>query len=346
MNAVFGNTINRRSPAICRGALDAEGVSYSPYDRDEILQRSFSTATLNAVFTTNFAAQMLEGFMDAPDTTLPWTREADLPNFQTVERFQMSKFSKLKKTDRNQTPDDADVQAVLESYKLARYSERFTVDEMDIIDDRFGALDETPRDLGEAARVLRPDLVYSILLGNPQMEQDSTALFHTDHGNLTASGATLSSSTLAARKSAMAAQTSNGRLLNIRGQYLIVPETKEHIAAPLVGSSERRDTTTSTEYGTMNWANGRFSVIAEPRLDVGVIDPSSGATNAGQAGAWFLATANGKHGIEVGHLRGTGRAPVVRRYELTEGRIGMGWLVVMYVAAKATGYQGLAKSSQ
>ena len=178
------------------------------------------------------------------------------------------------------------------------------------------------------------------------MEQDSTALFHTDHGNLTASGATLSSSTLAARKSAMAAQTSNGRLLNIRGQYLIVPETKEHIAAPLVGSSERRDTTTSTEYGTMNWANGRFSVIAEPRLDVGVIDPSSGATNAGQAGAWFLATANGKHGIEVGHLRGTGRAPVVRRYELTEGRIGMGWLVVMYVAAKATGYQGLAKSSQ
>jgi hypothetical protein len=92
---------------------------------------------------------------------------------------------------------------------------------------------------------------------------------------------------------------------------------------------------------------GSFEVIAEPRLDVGVTDPSSltGVTHAGQPGAFFLATAGGRHGIEVGHLRGTGRAPVVRRYDLTEGRIGMGWLVIMYVAAKAIGYQGLQKAS-
>lgn len=331
---------------ICRAALEVDGVSYDPYDRDEIIMRSFSTATLNAVFTTNFAAQMLVGFMDAADTTGPWTAEADLPNFQTVERIQMGKSSKMKRVDRNQTPGDADIEAVLESYKLHRYSNRFVVDEMDIIDDRFGAIDMTmPREMGEAARVVRPDLVYSILLGNPTMGQDSTALFATGHSNYVASGAGLAIGTLSTAKSAMASQTSNGRLLDIRAQYLIVPETKEWTASQIVGSSEIRDTTSSTLYGTMNAAKGKFTVISDPRLDVGVTDPSSldGTVNAGEAGSWFLATAGGKYGIEVGNLRGTGKAPVVRRFELQEGRIGIGWLCVHYVAAKAVGFQGLSK---
>lgn len=327
---------------ICRAALEVDGVRHDSYDRDEIIMRSFSTASLNAIFTTNFGAQMVAGFMDAPDTTGPWTREAELPNFQTVERFQMHKFSKLKRTDRNETPGDADVQAVLESYKLHRYAEKFTIDEMDIIDDRFGALDTTPQDMGEAARVLRPDLVYSILLGNPTMAQDNTALFATAHGNYTASGAGLAFSTLEAAKSAMAVQTSNGRLCSIRAQYLIVPESKDWTARQIVGSGEIRNTTDDTLYGTMNAARGSFQVISEPRLDVGVVDPSTGTSNSGQAGSWGLATAGGRYGIEVGHLRGTGRAPVVRRFELTEGRIGMGWLVIMYNAAKAIGYQGLS----
>lgn len=330
---------------VCRAALEIEGARFDHYDRDEIIMRSFSTASLNAIFTTNFAAQMIAGFMDAPDTTGPWTREAELPNFQTVERFQMHMSSKLKRVDRNETPGDTDVEAVLESYKLHRYAERFVVDEMDIIDDRFGALDVlAPRDMGAAARVIRPDLVYSILLGNPQMGQDSTALFHTDHGNYTASGAALSHSTLAAAETAMAQQTSNGRLCDIRADYLLVPRSKRHLARQIVGSAEVRDTTANQYFGTMNWAQGEFTIISDARLDVGVTDPSSltQTVHAGQPGSWGLATANGRYGIEVGHLRGTGRAPVVRRFQLTEGRIGMGWLAVMYNAAKAIGYQGLS----
>lgn len=330
---------------VCRAALEIEGKRFSNFDRDEIVERSFSTATLNAIFTTNFAAQLLQGFVGAPDTTRGWVAESDLPNFQTVERIQKHKMSGLKRADRNQSVKDAEAEAVLESYKLHRYAEKFTVDEMDIIDDRFGALDMTPQEMGEAAREIRPDLVYSILLGNPTMGQDGTALFHTSRNNLTASGAALSSATLAARKSAMSTQTSNGRLCQIRGRHLIVPETVEHKADVLLGSAERRDTSSDTEYGTKNWAQNKFNLVAEPRLDVGVTDPSTGTAYAGQSGSWFLAADRGRYGIEVGHLRGTGRAPVIRRYNLTEGRIGIGWLVIMYNAAKAVGYQGLGKSA-
>ena len=330
----------------CRAALDVEGVSYDPYDRDEIIQRSFSTATLGAVFTTNFAAQMLMGFMDSPDTTELWTNPDPLPNFQTVERIQLGKSSKMKKMPRHQTAEDATVEAVLESYKLARYANKFIVDEMDIIDDRFGALDMVaPKDMGQAARVLRPDLVYSILLGNPTMGQDSKALFHVDHGNYVASGAALTLATLDTAKTAMASQTSNGRILDIKAQYLIVAESKAWSAGRLIGSPELRDTTSSTQYGTMNPAQGAFRVISDPRLDIGVVDPSSAtdANNAGEPGSWFLATAGGKHGINVGNLAGTGGAPVVRKFTLSEGRAGFGWTCIMYAAAKAVGYQGLSK---
>lgn len=329
---------------ICTAALEVEGINYNRYDREEILQRSFSTATLNAVFTTNFNAKMMEGFVGIQDTTQGWVAENDMPNFLTAERIQAHKFGRLRKVDRNQEIKDGAVQAVYESYKLARYAERFAVDEMDIIDDRFGMFNMAPDDMGEAAGELRPDLVYSILLQNPSMSQDSTALFHTDHGNYTASGAALSSATLAARKSAMKTQTSNGRLLNIQPRFLIVPETKAHTADVLVSSAERRDTTASTEYGTKNWAQGKFNVVSEPRLDAGLVDPSTDTAVAGQAGTWFLAAERGKYGIEVGYLRGTGGVPVVRRFTLGDGKLGVGWIVIMYVAAKAIGYQGLACS--
>lgn len=328
---------------MCRAALAIEGVPHSAYDAQEIVYRAFSTATLNAVFTTNFAATMLAGFMDAPDTTMGWTQEADLPNFQTVERFQVGKTSKLKRTDRHQKAGDVDVEAVMESYKLHRYAGNFVVDEMDVIDDRFGALDQmAPRDMGESARVISPDLVYSILLGNPTMVQDSKTLFHADHGNYVASGAGLTHATLEAAKSAMAKQTSNGRLLDIRGQILLVPESKDWTARRMTGSVELRDTTSSTLYGTANPAQGAFTVVSDSRLDVGVVDPSTNVTNAGQAGSWGLATARGRYGIEKGYLTGTGKAPVVRKYTLSEGRIGIGWTAIMYNAAKAIGYQGLS----
>jgi len=330
---------------MCRAALIIEGVQHSSYDTQEIVYRAFSTATLNAVFTTNFAATMLAGFMDAPDTTGGWTSEADLPNFQTVERIQIGKTSKMKRTDRHQKAGDVDAEAVMESYKLHRYAGNFVVDEMDIIDDRFGALDQmAPRDMGEAARVIGPDLVYSILLGNPTMVQDSKALFHTDHGNYVSSGAGLALATLEAAKSSMAIQTSNGRLIDVRAQYLIVPESVSWTAQRMTGSAELRDTTSSTEYGTLNPARGSFTVVSDPRLDVGVADPSSltGVVHAGQPGSWGLATARGRYGIEKGYLAGTGKAPVVRKYTLSEGRMGIGWTSIMYNAAKAIGYQGLS----
>lgn len=330
---------------MCRAALQIEGVAHSSYDTQEIVYRAFSTATLNAVFTTNFAATMLSGFMDAPDTTVGWTAEADLPNFQTVERIQVGKTSKMKRTDRHQQAGDVDAEAVMESYKLHRYAGDFMVDEMDIIDDRFGALDQmAPRDMGESARVIGPDLVYSILLGNPTMVQDSVALFDTAHGNYVASGAGLDHTTLEAAKSAMAQQTSNGRLIDVRAQYLIVPESKDWTARRMIGSAELRDTTANTEYGTNNPARNAFTVVSDPRLDVGVADPSSltGVVNAGQPGSWGLATARGRYGIEKGYLAGTGKAPVVRKYQLTQGRMGIGWTCIMYNAAKAVGFQGLS----
>ena len=104
----------------------------------------------------------------------------------------MGKFGSLTKHGRGGTADDLATSDSKEEYKIARYSGKFTVDEMDIIDDRFGAIEgSTPSEIGNAARALRPDLVYAILLANAALV-DTGLLFNNTvittaggHANLT-----------------------------------------------------------------------------------------------------------------------------------------------------------------
>ena len=189
---------------------------------------------------------------------------------------------------------------------------------------------------------IRPDLVYTILLSNPNMGRDNTALFHVDRDNLHADRA-LTSADLAFAKTKMSTQKKGDRLVGVQPRGLVVPDSKEDIAWELVNSPEKRDNNDGKIYGTRNWAQGRFNVVPEPRLDVGVINPETGVLVAGQPDAQFLVAEGGRYGIEVGFLQGTGRRPTMRRFTATEGRFGFGWDIQHFVGAKAVGHEGLAK---
>ena len=327
---------------VCVETLNLSGARFDRYDIHEVWRYAVSSAAVGEIFTTNFAVQFMMGFMGKPDTTRGWTRESDLPNLQTVERKQMGKASPLKKRVAGQTAEHVTIDAIGESYKLAEYAGQFFLDIQDAINDRFGAMDVMPDEMGEAAMELRPDLVFAILLSNPNMGRDSTPIFHADHGNLHTSSP-LNSENLADAKSAMSTQKKGDRLIGVTPRGLIVPDSKEDIAWELVNSPEKRDNTDGKIYGTRNWAQGRFNVVPEPRLDVGVLDPDSGTFVAGKPGSQFLTAEVGRYGIEVGFLQGTGRRPTIRRFTATEGRFGFGWDVQHFAGAKATGYEGLSE---
>lgn len=309
--------------------------------------RAFSTSALSAIFTTNVNSQLLATFLTAPDTTTGgWVRESEVADFKSNERARMKNGGTLDKLPRGSEANHASYEDVVETFKIARYAKQFVVDDQDIIDDTFGAINQhAPSDLGVAARQLRPDLIYSILLGNPTM-RDSLALFHTSHGNYKASSGALST-WLGSARAAMRLQSENGRNLNIMPKFLLVPPTLEDTADTMLNSRVLIGASgTLTPENNPNYNKGLIPVV-EARLENGVTDPTDPTGNTVHAGAadhWYLAAMANAHTIECAYRRGTGRVPQIRPFVLTQGRWGIGWDISHDIGAKALSWEGLYRS--
>lgn len=330
----------------CDGIQVREAASVAEMFRAYSERAGFSTNTLAQIYTTNVSAQLLDSYEQTPDsTTGGWVREAEVPNFLTNERPRIEKGPSLKKLPRQKEADHAEFTDAVETYKIARYARQFSIDEQDIVDERFGELMQlAPREFGQAAARLRPDMVYAVIMANAAM-RDGTALFHANHGNLQTSAA-LSVPTLAACVAAIRKQTENGVNLNLMPKFLIVPAALEVTALEL-SSSPLLITGSDTIRPAMNaLASQGYQVVVDSRLDNGVIDPATGTTHAGSGTTWFMAVSAAQAPtIEVGYLAGTGRAPQVRMQPHPVGRWGFAWDVKLDIGAKSLDWRGLSKNT-
>ena len=327
---------------ICAEAIRLDGRQV-PQGRRNVIQAAFSGSALDSVFTSSVSASLLSTYNQSEDTTGGWVSEADVPDFKTNEREMLSKGPDLDLLPRGQTAEHLSHADTEESYKVSRYAKQFVVDEQDIIDDMLGALRETPAEMGDAAARLRPDLVYSILLANATLS-DTVALFSAaTHANLQTSSA-LTSATLRDAIESIMTQQDNSVNLNLRPSHLIVPVGLLHDAANLVNSATLL-TGSDVQIGSANPIQmHNLTLVSDSRLDNGVTDPKSGTVNAGSATTWYMASAMART-IEVGYIRGSGRAPELRSFVLSQGKWGMGWDIKMDIGAKALDYRGFNKAT-
>ncbi|MBA2626730.1 MAG: S49 family peptidase [Gemmatimonadales bacterium] len=337
----FAHRFSAMSPVdLCREACRLDGRD-APIHRLDLVQAALSGASLTNIFTTNVNAQMLVTYIETPDSTTGWTSSVDVADFKTQERIRLAKGGALKKLPRGVTADHTTRADSGESYRIARYATQFSVDEQDLIDDSLNALTDMPPEMGRAAQRLRPDLIYAILKANAALGADSIALFHSSHNN-TDSSAALAADKLKAGITRVSVQTDNGVNLNLIPTHLIVPTTLSFTGDELLASAAIIIAGTAgsvTERGTKNTIASRgLQLVTDSRLDNGVVDPATEVSYAGDTNDWFLA-AGGGHTIEVGYLRGTGRAPQVRPYMLDKGQFGIGWDVKHDLGAKAMDYR-------
>lgn len=308
------------------------------------------TAQLVYVFTTSYTARLMEGWEEYPDSTIGWVSEVDVPDFKSNERIGLDKDPGLKKLPRGGTAKSTTFGDVRETYKLSRFAKQAVIDEQDIIDDNLSIFQTIPFEMGEAARRLRPDLIYSLLLANAALS-DTGALFNATavttaggHANLlTGSGSALSATSLQNATVAMGKQTYNKVNLNISPAFLIVPQDLRFTAQILLQSIERIISADSGgTYNPLKELN--MQVRVDNRIGVaGVFDPNAETARTGTATNWFLASRPGRT-IECGYLSGTKRLPSVRSFVLDKGQWGIGWDIKHDIGAKALDYRGLYKS--
>lgn len=334
---------------VCREAVRLDGGRVT-HQRDEMIRAAVSGGALTAIFSTAVNAQLLASYVEAPDSTMGWVAEADVPDFKNDERASMGKFGALSKAARGQPANHLDLADSKETSKIARYSGQWVIDEMDIIDDRFGAIENmSPGEMGNSAAALRPDLIYAILLANAALDADSVALFHSTHANLHTNA--LSATNLEIGIATMGKQRIRGRSINPRPRYLLVPQDLRFSADIYLTSAQRFDgSSTGTAGGVKNpLAELGIVAVADDRLGVaGVTDPSSGTAYAGSATNWYLSGRPGEGGAKTlvcKYRRGTGRAPSIRSFALTQGQWGIGFDILLDIGADADDYRALYRGN-
>ena len=359
-DADYGDELRRLSALdLCRECAMLDTGRYHR-DPEEAIRAATSGATFSYVFSTNVYAMLVEGFETYPDTTAGWCDEEDVPNFMQQEEITLETQSRMKKLPRGGTAKHATASDSHETYRIARYAEQIVMDEQDIIDDRLGALMNIARDMGEEARKLRPNLVYSLINQNPTLVSDSLAVFY-DSRTINFEGTTvtldnlgtgaLTSDNLKLGISAISKmRDSSGNQLNLRPKYLLVPAALEWKARELTASAALAklfaDDDGDPLYTTANLiAQEGLRVVPDDRMGAtGVWDPSAETVRTGSDTAWYLAT-GGRKSIRVAYRRGTGRAPQLRRFVLDRGQWGVGYDINMDIGAAFMAFQTWFKST-
>ncbi len=329
-----GTSDDHTAIAICRDARVAAGEQLRrDMDMGEFMRTTVMSNTVEDVFTDSVNALLVRSFHGANDTTKGWTSETETPGFDDQARPRIENSERLERLARAGTAEQAILSAEAETYKKFRYAKAWKFWEEDIIDDQVAAITRMPKLIGLTAARVRPDLVHSIILSNPEMA-DGKTLFHADRSNLVTSP--LSTASLKVAIAAMRAQREHPDVaLNIEPRFLVVPPSLETEAIELVKAL--------TIEAAFESRGLRLEVRADDRLGpAGVVDPSSGEKYTGSHTNWLLAAHEEEAPtIEVGFLAGTSRQPVVRGYILDKGEWGFGWDVNYDLGAKALSGLGL-----
>lgn len=257
---------------IGRDLLEKAGENTRGMDKLQLAQRALATSDFPYILANVANKTLRAGYEAAPQTFKPFTRQASAPDFKSIQRTALGDAPVLKKVNEHGEFTVGTIGEGKETYQLATYGRIVAITRQTIINDDLDAFASLPAKFGTAAANLESDIVWGIITANAAMN-DTVALFHANHGNLTSTGTAISVDALGVARALMRKQTSiDGTLINVQPAYLIVPAAKETIAQQFTSQAY-----SAGQSSAINPFAGTLQVIAEPRLD------------ANSATAWYLA---------------------------------------------------------
>jgi len=313
---------------IARILMQAHGQNLSGLDKMGIVAAAFTHGSGDfATVLGNIANKsMLKGYSEAAEVFPQFTATGNLSDFKIATRTDLGTFPSLRQVAPGAEFKYVSIGERAETAALATYGEMFSITRQAIINDDLGAFTRIPQKMGLAAVRTVGDLVFSILLNNPQMA-DGKALFHADHGNL-AEKASINTASIDAARVLMGKQKDGTAFLNIRPKFLLCDIADEG-AAKVALESEFEVGASSKNNTTPNSVRNIASVISDGRL-------------SGHNG-WYLKADPAMHDtIEVLYLDGQ-QAPVLEQQN-GWNIDGVEFKVRLDAAAKAWDAKGMVKT--
>lgn len=186
-----------------------------------------STSDFPLLLGSTVTRTLRDAYTVAPQTWRPLGRQTTVPDFRAVTRAALGDIASLEQVKEHGeykygtlTEDGAPI-------KVVKYGKIIAITWEAIVNDDLGAFTRVPQALGAAASQTESDVIWALLLGNPNFT-DGKAVYHVDHGNLAGTGGAINTTTLAAARAAMRKQKNGaGQFLNLAPEYLIVGPDKE-----------------------------------------------------------------------------------------------------------------------
>lgn len=294
--------------------------------------QTHSTSDFPSIYLDAQGKSLRRAYIEAPIRWPLFCRRTTAPDFKDIKRIAFGEAPALAQVDELGEYTMATVGESKETYALVKYGKRFAYSWEMLINDDLDAMSRLPTMFGNAARRKEDELAFAQLTSNPTLNQDATALFHTDHGNL-ATGGPADPPTVATLNAAAAAMmtqqgVSDDVVVEIEPRFIIAPASlMGTIKALLVSTADPA----SSNAGAANIWQGQLTPIF------------SGILDAASTTAWYLAADPMQvDTIEVCFLEGE-TGPVIEQ-ESTFNVDGRQLKVRHVVAAKATAFQGLYKN--
>lgn len=168
-----------------------------------------------------------DSYAQAPQTWRPLGQQTTVPDFRTTTRAALGDISALEEVKEHGEYKYGKLEEEGAPIRVAKFGKIIAITWESIINDDLGALTRIPRAYGMAAAQTESNLVWNLLLSNPNYT-DGKAIFVAEHGNLAGSGGAINTTTLGAARAAMRKQQSKaGAFLNVEPRYLVVGPDKE-----------------------------------------------------------------------------------------------------------------------
>jgi hypothetical protein len=322
----------------CKLGLQARGVDV-PVGRMDMLQAAFSSGTVATLFGATIGAKMLESYAEVEDFSQGWCTEDENPDLEEHNRNRMQAAPNLKLHPVGGSAVHGSRRVLTEKSQVSRFSEQLKIDEADLMGDNFSKLKDSPRDFGQAAGRLRPDMVAAVILSNPTLLQTGRAAFNATEGN-TATGKALARATLSEMISLHAKRKDGDATLNLPVTELLVPPELLDTAIQLCYSANLSNDSGSGDINPLR----KYGITprSEPRFSNGMVHPVTGAALAGSATTYY-SVSKAARTIEVAYLQGAGKVPVVRTETLVGGEFGIVIDVRHYIGAYFLDWRGFTR---
>jgi hypothetical protein len=256
---------------LMRRCLEIRGIRTDGLSVNQMWERTMQSGSdLPAIVLDAANKSLRAAYESSPRTFVPWSKQGSAPDFKNINRIALSGAPALIEVKSGGEYKRGNVSDGKEVYALATYGRILGINRQTIINDDLDAFTRLPALAARAAADLESDTVYGVLTANGTM-QDNTVLFSTGTNrlNLTTGAATgtINVASLGVGRAAMRKQRGlEGRPLNVRPSFLIVPVALESLAEQFTSSAY-----VASAQAAINpfSAQGRspLTPIAEPRLD-------------------------------------------------------------------------------